>query len=454
MEVAFLPRLIELSNLLEQEIYVVGGFTRNYLINKTISKDVDICSPVQAEIVKSAVLKLNGVIKAEYKRTGTIKFSLEDFDFEYTSFRTDLYLKGEHKPYKTIFTDSIIQDAKRRDFRCNAVYYGVKSGKFYDPLGGIKDIKRKILNTVKAPKKVFCFDGLRLMRLARFAGELGFKPTKRVVCAAKKYSYNLQDVSKERIREELEKILVADQKHSFSPKNGHYVALSILRKANLLKEFLPELNLGNKMGQRRDYHKYSVLEHTFKTVEYAPKEIRLFALLHDVGKPYCKINNGKFSNHDGQGARFTREILKRLKFPTKTILTAEKVVKNHMFNVKTNRTEKEKRLFLVENKDILQYLLPLINADYLAGKPKEKVSKNYLELKGLLEKMQREGTPFSVKELNVSAIDLLEIGILEKDLAKMLKILLNCVVDNSIINERQSLVKKAKEIYINIDYAN
>ena len=68
--------------------------------------------------------------------------------------------------------------------------------------------------------------------------------------------------------------------------------------------------------------------------------------------------------------------------------------------------------------------------------------------------MQREGTPFSVKELNVSAIDLLEIGILEKDLAKMLKILLNCVVDNSIINERQSLVKKAKEIYINIDYAN
>ena len=96
-----------------------------------------------------------------------------------------------------------------------------------------------------------------------------------------------------------------------------------------------------------------------------------------------------------------------------------------MFNVKTNRTEKEKRLFLVENKDILQYLLPLINADYLAGKPKEKISKNYLELKGLLEKMQREGTPFSVKELNVSAIDLLEIGILEKDLAKMLKILLN-----------------------------
>ena len=147
--------------------------------------------------IDTYAFKVDRVANAKHnvELTSVAKFEFDGKKCEFTSFRKERYADGGgHTPEFTEPTDDIYEDARRRDFKCNAVYYDVTEGEFIDPLGGIEDIKNKILDTVKTPDDVFKSDGLRLMRLARFTGELGFTPTEEVIESAKKYSGNLKDI--------------------------------------------------------------------------------------------------------------------------------------------------------------------------------------------------------------------------------------------------------------------
>ena len=121
------PRLIELAKKLSQPVYVVGGFTRNFLINGYISEDIDICSALRLEQIKGALDECDFKVVTEIERTGTLIVYDGQRKYEFTTFRTEEYYGGEHTPYKTVFTDDIVKDAMRRDFKCNAVYYDIKT---------------------------------------------------------------------------------------------------------------------------------------------------------------------------------------------------------------------------------------------------------------------------------------------------------------------------------------
>ena len=450
MQIILPKNLKILSDHCASPIFIVGGYVRNYLIDGSLSEDIDIAAALSAKDLISAAKDCGFTVVAEYKRTGTVVISDGERKYEYTRFRTDFYgTGGGHQPVRSEFTDDITLDAKRRDFKCNAVYYDIKSENIVDPLGGISDIHDKVLDTVISPEKVFCSDGLRLMRLARFAAELGFSVRDEVMVKAKEYAKNIRDISPERILEELKKILVADTKYAFSDRTGHYTGIKILEKIGVFDILFPELAAGRGLRQRADFHKYDVLEHTLKTVLYADKDIRFAALLHDVGKPYRKLNFGTYCGHAEAGERIATEILKRLKADSRTIKQAAFLTRWHMFDLKNDESEGALRLFFVENFEYFFDLIKLKQADYSACKDDLSVSPTVIKWRKIYDTMVSDGTPFSISDLKISAEELMEIGYKNGEIGEELKRLFAASIEDPKRNDNSTLQSLAKADFKN-----
>lgn len=447
----FLPqKLKELAYSCDFPLYVVGGTCREYLSSSfPLKADYDICAPVVPEVFAEAAEKLGFESTAVYKNTGTVKMKAEGQDYEFTSFRSDKYVRGMHTPAKIYFTDDINLDARRRDFTCNAVYYDIKSDEFVDPLGGIDDIKRKCVRTVAPADKVFGEDGLRLMRLARVCGETGFKPDEESMQGARNNARLLRDISAERIFGELRFILHADGKYGV--KYGHYAALCVMRDTGVLASIFPELALGAGMTQRQDFHMYDVLEHSLRCAMYAPDDIRLVALLHDVGKPYCKITSGNFYNHEKEGARIVAEICERLKVPKKLAEETVRLTSLHMYDGGGNVRESKIRRMIVSNRDVFFKLVELKQADYSACRDDLSEAPAITRWREIYGEMIKEGVPFNLRELKVRGDDLIAEGIPKAKCGKVLdRLLLECAVLPQL-NERNKLIITAKRVVRDID---
>ena len=339
--------------------------------------------------------------------------SLDKVEAEYAAFRSDKYIRGEHTPEETFFTEDISLDARRRDFACNAIYYDISADSFVDPLGGIDDVNAKRLRTADAPDKVFGEDGLRLLRLARFAGTTGFIPTAETIASAKKNAELIADIAPERVFAELKLILAADEK--YGNERGVYEALKILDETRVLDGIFPELTAGRNLKQRADFHDHDVLEHSLRAAAYsaragalaggedvpAPFEVRLAALLHDIGKPAAYFRDGKFSDHPNMGAEICRAALTRLKAPVKTIAFIENLTRWHMYDYDLKTKENKLRKFIVSHYDIFTALLLVKQADYSACKDNLSPAPCVIRLKNLEAKMRAENVPFSLKELAV-----------------------------------------------------
>lgn len=339
--------------------------------------------------------------------------SLNKVEAEYAAFRSDKYIRGEHTPAETFFTEDISLDARRRDFACNAIYYDISADSFVDLLGGIDDVNAKRLRTADAPDKVFGEDGLRLLRLARFAGTTGFTPTAETIASAKKNAALIADIAPERVFAELKLILSADEK--YGNERGVYEALKILDETRVLDGIFPELTAGRNLKQRADFHDHDVLEHSLRAAAYsvragalaggedvpAPFEVRLAALLHDIGKPAAYFRDGKFSDHPNMGAEICRAALTRLKAPVKTIAFIEDLTRWHMYDYDLKTKENKLRKFIVSHYDIFTALLLVKQADYSACKDNLSPAPCVIRLKNLEAKMRAENVPFSLKELAV-----------------------------------------------------
>ena len=338
---------------------------------------------------------------------------LDLVEAEYAAFRSDKYIRGEHTPAETFFTEDISLDARRRDFACNAIYYDISADSFVDLLGGIDDVNAKRLRTADAPDKVFGEDGLRLLRLARFAGTTGFTPTAETIASAKKNAALIADIAPERVFAELKLILSADEK--YGNERGVYEALKILDETRVLDGIFPELTAGRNLKQRADFHDHDVLEHSLRAAAYsvragalaggenvpAPFEVRLAALLHDIGKPAAYFRDGKFSDHPNMGAEICRAALTRLKAPVKTIAFIEDLTRWHMYDYDLKTKENKLRKFIVSHYDIFAALLLVKQADYSACKDNLSPAPCVIRLKNLEAKMRAENVPFSLKELAV-----------------------------------------------------
>ena len=438
--------LIILADACKEPLYLVGGSVRDCLAG-TLSPnpDWDLASPMCEDDFLAAAEKIGFDVRAVYPATGTVKLKdSEGAEYEFTRFRSDTYVRGMHAPAGTEFTRDILKDAVRRDFCANAVYYDVKAGEFVDPLGGIKDIQTHTLRTVAPAKKVFGEDGLRLMRLARIAAETGFAPDEECLEGAKENALLIRDIVPERIFQELSRILHSDEKAG--GKDGPYRGLSLLRETGVLKEIAPELALGDGMDQRKDFHRYDVLEHSLRCVRYSAPDIRFAALLHDVGKPYCLLRDGNFHAHPDEGARIAAEMLTRWKAPKKLIEETGELVRLHMRDFDLKMRESKVRRELVLHYPLLEKLFKLKQADFSACRDDLSPAPTVVKWKNILEKMKAEGAPLTLADLAVNGKDALTAGIPPHDVGNALHLLLFDCARGMAKNERAVLLKRLTKL--------
>lgn len=223
----------------ETPLFIVGGAVRNSILRLPCS-DIDICSSLKVKDVEKLLEGSNFSIKIKNKTLNTCEIVCGKEVYEYATFRKEFYDEGgAHKPSSIDFNATIVEDASRRDFTCNSLYYEIIENKLIDFFGGENDIKNKVIKTVVEPEAVLCNDGVRVLRLVRFASELNFVIDNDTFAMAEKYKDNLKDISKDRIREEFVKILNAsstykrnDRKSIFN-KNRGYNGIKLVDKLNL-----------------------------------------------------------------------------------------------------------------------------------------------------------------------------------------------------------------------------
>ena len=234
MNIEISEDLKKLARLLPTELYIVGGYIRNSIMGLK-NEDIDICSSLTIEELEKCLKGSEFKLKVKSKVLGSGIVVSGDKNYEYTCFRRDSYAKGgKHMPEKVEFISDVREDAKRRDFTCNALYYDIKNDKLLDFYNGIEDIKRKILRTVETPEEVLSHDGVRLLRLFRFECELNFKIDKHTYQVAIKNINNLRDISGERVIYEISRILHSPKKYpGFTKPNAYMKALRQFNRAGL-----------------------------------------------------------------------------------------------------------------------------------------------------------------------------------------------------------------------------
>jgi poly(A) polymerase len=307
------------------ELYLVGGVVRDLVMGRlTPATNFDFAT--DATPAESSRL-LRGWAEAQYLvgvRFGTVGARRHGTLLEITTFREERYPEDERKPSVT-FAKDIQTDLSRRDFTINAMAIRLPDGEFVDPFEGVRDLAAKRLDTPLGPELAFSDDPLRMLRAARFVSQLRVTPAPRVVEAIRAMRERLRIVSGERIRDELDKLLVGEDPRT---------ALTLLVDTGLSDVFLPELT-ALRMAQDPVHRHKDVLRHTFAVVERCEPDVvlRLAALLHDVGKPSTRRitpEGVSFHHHEVVGARMAEERLRALRYPNSVVDDVRRLVELHL----------------------------------------------------------------------------------------------------------------------------
>ena len=368
---------------------------------------------------------------------------------EITPYRLEGKYSDKRHPDEIKFAKTIEEDLARRDFTVNALALSMTEGmvgKIVDPYGGQEDLKNKVIRAVSNPEERFQEDALRILRAVRFMAQLDFEIEPATEESAKKHSGLLEFISKERIRDEFSKLLMAD-----SATDG----IRKLQKLGLLKYAVPELEEGVGTGQNK-HHIYSVFEHNVRSLEYAAEQnfsfdVRLASLLHDVGKPRSKRGQGEdstFYGHQVVGERMALEILDRLRFSKETTERVALLIREHMFvyDPETVTDAGARRLIRRVGKENIEDLFKLREADRIgSGVPKAQPYR-LRHLKFRIEKVSND--PISAKMLQLDGNDLMkDLNMLPGPrIGFILAILLEEVLDDPAINKKEILLERAKTL--------
>ena len=406
------------------EAFMVGGCIRDSLLSKE-PKDYDIATSALPNITESLFEK---TIPTGIKH-GTITVLLDKEPFEVTTYRIEGEYKDNRRPDEISFVTNIKDDLSRRDFTINAFAYNSKEG-LKDYFNGLEDLQNKIIRTVSDSNKRFNEDALRMMRAIRFASQLDFNIEKSTLDGIKKNKNLLKNISSERIRDELCKLLLSD-----NPRKG----LNLLKDCGVLDVIIPELtSLIGFNHKTKDYNE-DLFDHTLSVVENTPNDLilRLSALFHDIGKP--KVN-------DNISEDITRKILTRLHFDNKTIKSVCILIKEYM-NVLGNSTDLDiKRFINRTSKENIYSLLEFQKAHVLSLKISDLDLYELNDIKNKIDNIINSNIPLSIKDLNIDG------SILTKELnlkpgkviGETLNYLLEVVLNNPNLNNETILLEKAK----------
>ena len=426
------------------EAYLVGGCVRDILLGRE-PKDWDIAtSALPREIQK---IFPDTVYENDFGTVG-VKTESEDPKLkvvEVTTYRIEGKYTDKRHPDEVKFAENVEDDLSRRDFTVNAIAMRL-DGEIVDPHEGQKDLKKKIIRTVGTPDDRFHEDALRLMRAVRFAVELDFEIELTTRRAIEKYSRELEVIAKERIREELAKILM-------TPNAAKGVIL--LEELGLLQNVLPELRDGIGVGQNL-HHIYTVFEHNVRALDYTAKQgyslpVRMAALLHDVGKPRSKVGDGAhstFYNHEYIGAKMAAKALDRLRFSRDFIEEVAHLVQNHMFyyNVGDVSAHGVRRFLARVGPETVPDLLKVREADRIGSGVAKAVPYKLRHLLFMIEKVKND--PISPKMLKVNGDDVMKILKLPESMRVgwIIVSLLEEVLEDPEKNTREYLEQKMKEL--------
>lgn len=417
------------------EAYLVGGCVRDSIMGRT-PQDFDITTDARPEQVIKIFDKFRTVPTGI--KHGTVTVISNGEPFEVTTFRVDGNYSDSRRPDSVSFTSNLTEDLARRDFTVNAMAMDVR-GKIYDPFGGKSDIENKIIKCVGEPEKRFEEDALRIMRALRFSSQLGFEIEKSTSETLLKLRENLDKISRERVREELDKLIC-----------GKDVIRVMMDYREVIAQVIPELRECFDFEQHSVYHKYDVYEHTVRAVGIAEElPLKRVMLLHDIAKPRVfrldKNGRGHFKMHSEVGAKIAEKILKNLKYDNRTIKQTVLLIEHHSDNIHTERDVK--------------YTISEIGAENFFSLMKVKRADNsakhsfvlreleeFEELEKTAMRLIEDGACMTLRQLAVKGNDISELGFGGVRVGEILKKLLELVMDGEIPNDRERLLEYVRSV--------
>jgi poly(A) polymerase len=308
------------------QIYLVGGVVRDAVLGRLLSDaDLDFTTDARPDDIERVVSGWAEAVWDQGRRFGTIGMLAGNRRIEITTHRAEAYHADSRKP-EVVFADAVEADLSRRDFTVNAMALSLPDLTLIDPFDGVADLAARRLRTPLAPEESFGDDPLRMLRAARFIAGYGLVPDPSLTGAVMTMRARLDIVSDERIRDELDKLMVVDK-----PGEG----LWWLVRTGLAEEFLPELP-ALALEQDPIHRHKDVLAHTIAVVENTSPErlLRLAALFHDVGKPKTRSFGPRglvmFHHHEVVGARMTRDRMRALRYSSEDIETVSRLVELHL----------------------------------------------------------------------------------------------------------------------------
>lgn len=421
------------------EAYAVGGSVRDLLMDRP-TKGWDFTTNATPEEI------LNLFPDSFYdNQFGTVGIKIKEKDevvdiFEVTTYRSEKGYSDRRHPDTIAWGKTIKEDLARRDFTINAI--ATDGNAIIDLFGGKKDIENKTIRAVGNPKERFAEDALRMMRAVRLAAELGFTIEEATLAGIKANAELLTNISMERIRDELLRILAA----RFASD-----AILVLKSSKLLTLILPEFDAAFTTAQKSPHrhHIYDVGTHSVMALKYCPSGdpiVRLATLLHDIGKPktFHKDDTGliTFYNHEVTGTKLVRKIVERLRLSKKQADLVITLVRWHQFSVDERQTDAALRRFIRRvGKKNLNDILALRIGDRLGGGAQETSWRLELYKKRLVE-VQKQ--PFTVHDLAVDGHDVMNKLTVKPGpiIGKILDQLFTEVEGGTLANQREALLAR------------
>ena len=432
--------------------FLVGGAVRDKILNKDPG-DYDFATDIEYSELKRIFAGYNP--KEMGAHFGILMINVNGKSYEIAKFRKETGVYNSRYPKEIKFVKTIEEDLARRDFTINSIAYSEQTG-IVDLYGGRQDIRRKVIRFVGKPKLRIEEDALRILRAFRFISKLGFNLDRKTAEAIYKKRKFLTKISKERIFDELSKILM-----------GKFVkkAFIEMKKLRVLEMIIPEFYYAYNFDQNNPNHPDDLFNHIIKVIHLCDYDLvtRFAALFHDLGKINVKIIDAKgifyFYGHEKESALIAEEELKQLKASNDFINSVKKIVKNHMLIYQDVSDKTLKKLIIEMEEKNLKRLFNLFSADLNSKglrtkKENEEILQNFREK---IENIKKHGKIPQFNDLDITGIDLINLKFSNREIGEVKNRLYELVLGDEIENEKEALLKyvvKHYKLNDNFEYEN